>query len=247
MKLHQALSATALSLAVFFPITAHAGWNDWFDTLTGSGDTKTAAAAVLADNDIADGLRAALNKGVKNAVQQLGDKDGFLANTQVRIPVPKHLKMIEDGLRGIGKDQIADQFVQTMNRAAERAVPEAASVFGDAISNMSIDDARGILDGGETAATEFLKRTSDDQLRGRFAPIVGAAVREAGATRSYQELLDKAGPLSNFVDTDKLDLTNYVTGKTLDGVYHMIGEEEKKIRANPAARTTDLLKKVFGN
>lgn len=236
----------ALVLVTVSP-SAGADWKSWLKTLTADENTTAAVTSALSDSEIADGLRAALGKGVKNAVSQLGREDGFLANAKVRIPVPEHLKLVESGLRKIGKEEVADQFVNNLNRAAERAVPEAADVFAGAISKMTIDDARGILNGGDTAATEFLKRSSNDELKGRFAPIVDTAVRHAGATRSYQELLDKAGPAARFVDTEKLDLTNYVTDRALDGLYQVIGAEEAKIRANPAARTTDLLKKVFGS
>ena len=146
----------------------------------------------------------------------------------------------------MGRVEIADDFLESMNRAAERAVPEAAVVFRGASREMTMADARGVLESGETAATEYLQRTSKDELRERFTPIVDGAVREAGATRSYQTLLDKVGSLGKLVNTDKLNLTDYVTDKALDGIYFVIGQEEKKIRANPAARSTELLKKDFG-
>ncbi len=124
-------------------------------------------------------------------------------------------------------------------------MPEAASVFGDAIGKMTIDDAKGILNGGDQAATEYLQRTSTDSLKSRFRPIVDDAIGRVGVTKRYQDMVDKASFASGLVDTEKLDLGNYVTGKALDGVFLMVGEEESKIRANPAARTTELLKKVF--
>lgn len=161
--------------------------------------------------------------------------------------MPKHLGMVESGLRTIGKDAIADQFVESMNHGAERAVPEAASVFADAISQMTVDDAKAILDGSGTAATEYLKRTSGDKLGGRFTPLVKSAMGEVGVTQKYQDLVGKADVLGGLISTEKLDLNNYVTDKTLDGVFHMVGEEEEKIRENPAVRTTDLLKRVFSN
>lgn len=207
--------------------------------------SKAGEAAGLSGDEIARGLKEALGKGAQSAVQRLGKPDGFLSNAEVRIPMPEHLSMIEKGLRALGQDERADQFIESMNRAAERAVPEAAAVFGDAISGMSIDDARGILKGGDHAATDYLKRSSGDQLKTKFRPLVDAAVREVGVTQQYQAMVDKASFASSFVDTDKLDLGNYVTDKALDGVFFMVGEEERKIRANPAARTTELLKKVF--
>jgi hypothetical protein len=132
-----------------------------------------------------------------------------------------------------------------MNRAAERAVPQAAAVFGDAISKMSIEDAKGLLNGGDQAATEYLKRSSGDSLKTRMRPIIDSAIGQVGVTKQYQDMVDKVGFASKFVDTEKLDLGNYVTDKTMDGVFLMVGAQERLIRENPAARTTELLKKVF--
>ena len=145
----------------------------------------------------------------------------------------------------MGQDSIADSFVESMNSAAEQAVPQAADAFTDAIKNMSIDDAKGILNGGDRAATDYLQRTSSDKLRDKFRPLVDNAIGNVGVTSKYQDLVGKADVLSGLVDTEKLDLGNYVTDKALDGVFFMVAEEERKIRENPAARTTELLKKVF--
>ncbi|NNM01366.1 MAG: DUF4197 domain-containing protein, partial [Gammaproteobacteria bacterium] len=133
----------------------------------------------------------------------------------------------------------------TMNHAAERAVPEAANVFVDAIGKMSIDDATAVLKGGDTAATEYLRKTSTDTLAARFAPIVEDAMQQTGVTRSYQNLIGSGGFMGGFMKDSKWDLANYVTERALDGVFLMVGREEQRIRANPAARTTELLKKVF--
>ena len=187
-----------MSAIGFIPATVFADWTDWLRVIRGHGQQGAGAVAVLADSEIADGLRAALEKGVMSAVERLGAEDGFLANTKVRIPVPKALELVQDGLRTMGRADIADDFLESMNRAAERAVPEAAAVFTGASREMTMADARGILEGGETAATKYLQRTSKDELRERFTPIVDGAVREAGATRSFQTLLDKAGPSANW-------------------------------------------------
>ncbi len=247
-----AIGFICLSLLAFGP-AATADWNalkNFFKEKSGevmdSGSLTQAGDAVgLSSDDIARGLKEALGKGAQSAVERLGKPDGFLDNVDVKIPMPQHLSMIEKGLRTIGQDERADQFIASMNRAAERAVPEAAAVFGDAISGMTIDDAKGILKGGDDAATQYLKRSSGDELKAKFRPLVDAAVREVGVTQQYQAMVDKASFASALVDTDSLDLGNYVTDKALDGVFFMVGEEERKIRANPAARTTELLKKVF--
>jgi len=247
-----AISITA-SLTLAFGPVATADWSSFKELfkaksseIMDSGAVSQAGEAVgLSSDEIARGLKEALGKGAQSAVERLGKPDGFLSNVDVKIPMPEHLSVVEKGLRTLGQDARADQFIESMNRAAERAVPEAAAVFGDAIGKMSIDDAKGILQGGDNAATEYLKRSSAEDLKAKFRPLVDAAVREVGVTQQYQAMVDKASFASSFVDTDKLDLGNYVTDKALDGVFFMVGEEERKIRANPAARTTELLKKVF--
>lgn len=227
---------------------AYAGWGDFFDKAISKGKQvlgNSDVTGALSDSDIASGLKEALLKGADSAVQNLGNPGGFLNNANVKIPMPKHLSMIESGLRKLGQDKIADSFVESMNQAAERAVPEAANVFTDAIKSMSIEDAKGILSGGDRAATDYLQKSSSDKLRDRFKPMVENAIGQVGVTKNYQELVGKADFLGGLVDTEKLDLGNYVTDKALDGVFFMVAEEERKIRENPAARTTELLKKVF--
>ncbi|MCB1747878.1 MAG: DUF4197 domain-containing protein [Gammaproteobacteria bacterium] len=233
----------ALTLCWVVPC-AQADWTTRLKDLLGS-DSAAPAVDALSQSEVADGLRAALGQGVRNAVAELGREDGFLANADLRIPVPKHLRTLERGLRAIGKDDVADAFVTSLNRAAERAVPATGEVLADAVSKMSIEDARGILNGGDTAATDYLRRTSHADLQDRVRPLVDDAVRQAGVTARYQALLDRAGPAAQLVDTDKLDLSRYVTDRALDGLYSAIGAEEQRIRANPAARTTELLRKVF--
>ncbi len=242
-----------ICLGFFYSATAIADWSSFMDffksesakVIDGGGLSKVTEAAGLSQEQIAQGLKEALSKGARSAVETLGKPDGFLKNANVKIPMPKHLAMVEKGLRTIGQDAKADQFIEGMNRAAERAVPEAASVFGNAISEMSIDDARGILNGGDQSATEYLQRSSTDALKSRFRPIVDNAIGQVDVTKKYKDMVDKAGLAGGLINTEKLDLGNYVTDKTLAGVFLMVGEEERKIRENPAARTTDLLKKVF--
>lgn len=240
---YAAVSVVASLMLAFGP-AATADWNS-FKELFKAKSSEVTQNGALSSDEIARGLKEALGKGAQSAVERLGKPDGFLSNVDVKIPMPKHLSMVEKGLRTIGQDARADQFIESMNRAAERAVPEAAAVFGDAISKMSIDDAKGILKGSDDAATEYLKRSSAGDLKAKFRPLVDTAVREVGVTEQYQAMVDKAGFASSFVDADKLDLGSYVTDKALDGVFFMVAEEERKIRANPAARTTELLKKVF--
>jgi uncharacterized protein DUF4197 len=147
--------------------------------------------------------------------------------------------------RMAGFQRQVDDFILSMNRAAEAAVPLAARFFGDAIRDMSLEDVRGIMTGGDTAATEFFRRKTHDKLYAAFRPVVSQKVGEVGATRAYKDMMGRNENVS-FVSGQKLDLDDYVTNKSLDGVYYMVGEEERKIRTNPLARTTDLLKTVFG-
>ena len=199
----------------------------------------------LPQDQIAVGLKEALSKGAQSAIESIGKPDGFLKNANVKISMPKHLSMVEKGLPTIGQDEKADQFIEGMNRVAERAVPESASVFGDANSNMSIEGAKGVLSGSDQFATESLQRTSTDSLKSRFRPIVDNAIGQAGVTKRYKDMVDKAGFAGGLIDTEKLDLGNYVTDKTLAGVFLMVGEGERQIRKNPAARTMELLKNIF--
>lgn len=201
----------------------------------GSSDTKT---------DIA-GIKEALAIGTEKAVNSLSKADGYFGNKAVKILMPKNIQKVADMARVAGYEKQVDEFVLSMNRAAEAAVPVAAKIFGDAIRAMTVDDVRGILTGGDTAATEFFKRTSEKKLYAAFKPIVSKKVDEVGATRAYKELMGRYEQVP-LMQSKSLDLDDYVTKKALDGVFYMVGQEEKQIRTNPAARTTDLLKSVFG-
>ncbi|MEE8233079.1 MAG: DUF4197 domain-containing protein [Gammaproteobacteria bacterium] len=238
------LSAFILGFGVS---SAYAGWGDLLDYFSDDSEIIQGASSVLTDSEVIDGLKEALSKGTTSAIARLGKEDGFFANRKVKIPMPDSLKTVEDGLRKIGQDRYADEFVLTMNRAAEQAVPEAAEIFGSAIRSMSIQDARGILNGPDDAATKYFRRTSGEKLVNRFLPIVGNATDRVGVTSNYKEMVDKLGFMSRFVDTESLDVDRYVTNKAIDGLFLMLAREEKLIRENPAARTTELLKKVFSN
>lgn len=201
----------------------------------------------LSEEQVAQGLKAALDQGVQQAVGLLGRKDGFLSDTAVRIPMPENLKRVETGLRRLGQDQLADEFVTTLNRAAEKAVPEAAQVLGDSVRQMSLADARAILLGTNNAATEYFRRTSTTNLHQRFLPIVSKATEEAGVTAAYKGMVGKAGVLASFLGADASSLDDYITRRALDGLFVKIADEERRIRENPTARTTELLQQVFGS
>lgn len=224
---------------------AHAGWGDLLDYFSDNPEITKSATSALTNTEVIDGLKEALSKGTTSAIANLGKKDGYFANNKVKIPMPDSLKTVESGLRKIGQDKYADEFVLTMNRAAEQAVPEAAELFGTAIRSMSIEDAKGILNGPDDAATQYFRRTSGENLVNRFLPIVEKSTDQVGVTSNYKEMVGKLGFASKFVDTESLDVDRYITNKAVDGLFLMVANEEKLIRENPAARTTELLKKVF--
>jgi Protein of unknown function (DUF4197) len=201
----------------------------------------------VSDNDIAAGLKEALGKGVKSAITSLGKPNGFLLNPRVKIPLPKSLQKLEKGLRVAGQGKSVDAFVASMNNAAEKAVPVAVDVFVDAIRQMSFDDARKILFSGEKdSATQFFRRTSEENLRGKFRPIVEEFTAKTGVTQKYKTMVGKAGFAARLLGQDATDLDGYVTQKALDGLFLLVADEERKIRENPIGRTTALLRKVFG-
>lgn len=239
------------------PPRVDAGLLDFFKPKPASGPTSavpvTASLSGLSQNQMISGLKEALGKGVEQAVANLGRSDGFLKDASVRIPMPESLRKVENTLRTLRQDALADEFVTTMNRAAEQAVPEAATVLADSVKQMSIADAKSILTGTNTAATEYFRRTSGTNLHARFLPIVKAATERAGVTSAYKRMADRAagfgglgGSSAGLLGFQAPDLDDYVTRKTLDGLFLKIAEQEKQIRENPVARTTDLLRAVFG-
>ena len=199
----------------------------------------------LSDVKIGSGLKEALKIGTENAVNFTGKKDGFFLNQAIKILMPEKLRTFEKGLRAVGYGPQVDEFVLSMNRAAEKAAPFAKQIFWDAIREMTFDDARNILSGNDTAATEYFKGKTTNKLTDVFKPIVDKTMNEVGVTRQYKELVGRYENIP-FVKKESFDLDHYVVSKALGGLFHMVGEEEKKIRKNPTARTTDLLKEVFG-
>jgi hypothetical protein len=200
----------------------------------------------LSDVKIGSGLKEALQIGTENAVSLTGKTDGYFLNQVIKILMPEKLKTFEKGLRAVGYGPKVDEFVISMNRAAEKAAPAAKQIFWDAIGEMTFDDARKILSGNETAATQYFKGKTTNKLTSAFKPVVNKSMNEVGVTRQYKELVGRYESIP-FVKKESFDLDQYVVTKALDGLFHMVGEEEKKIRKNPAARTTDLLKEVFGS
>jgi hypothetical protein len=225
-----------------------AGWSDYVDKLKDSVNVpaETASGVSLTDTEIVSGLKEALGKGTQFAVDSLGKDGGFLDNSKVRIPMPDSLSWVEKSLRAVHQDALADEFVGTMNHAAEQAVPEAAAIFGNAIQQMSVEDAKGILTGPDDAATQYFRTSTETELTAKMRPIVEESTARAGVTSAYKNMTDMAGGMTSLLPADATDLDGYVTSKTLDGLFLMIAEQEKMIRENPLARSTDLMKKVFG-
>ncbi|MFQ5792898.1 MAG: DUF4197 domain-containing protein, partial [Acidobacteriota bacterium] len=169
---------------------------------------------------------------------------GYFRNQAIKILMPEQLQTLEQGLRVVGYGPQVDEFVLSMNRAAERAAPAAKRIFWDAIGEMTFDDARKILDGGDTAATDYFKAKTSDELAAAFRPVVDQTMNEVGVTRQYKELVGRYEAIP-FVKRVTFDVDEYVVTKALDGLFYVVGEEERKIRTDPAARVTDLLKEVF--
>ncbi len=218
--------------------------------------TKT-TLATLSQDQMVKGLQDALAKGLQQAIVKLGHDGGFLTNLNVKIPMPEKLQKVENVLRAMKQGRLADEFVTTMNHAAEQAVPEAGIVFGNALKQMTIDDAKSILTGPNDAATQYFQKATQTNLYAKFYPIVQKATEKTGVTAAYKSLLEKAnaaqglGSFGNLLGTsllgkDTLDIDSYVTTKAMDGLFKMVAQEEQQIRQNPVARTTDLLQRVFG-
>jgi hypothetical protein len=199
----------------------------------------------ISQREALSGLKAALERGAHTAVAALGRADGFLGNPQVKIPLPESLARTEKLVRRLGFANEVDDLVVAMNRAAEAAVPEARKLLIDAVKKMSAQDAKGILKGGDTAGTEYFRRTSHHQLHGRFLPIVKNATAKAGVAQRYKEFAKPAAAFG-LLKTEHADLDEYVTQKALDGLYFMLGEEERKIRKDPVGTGSAILRKVFG-
>ena len=196
------------------------------------------------ESTTASGLKEALSIGTGNAVKSVSRTNGYFGNQAIKILMPEKIQKVANVLGKIGYQKQVDEFVLSMNRAAEKAAPKALPVFVDAIKGMSIEDARKILGGGDTAATTYFEQKTRDKLYGEFKPVIASSMNEVGCTRSYKEMMSKYDSVP-FVSKQSLDLDQYVTNKALDGLFYMVGREEKKIRTDPAARVTDLLKKVF--
>jgi hypothetical protein len=201
--------------------------------------------ADISGKDAGGGLKEALVQGAGKAVDLLGKQDGFLGNDKVKIPLPESVQKVEGVMRGLGMGKQADELINAMNRAAEAAVPQAKTLLVNSIKQMSVQDAKGILSGGEDAATQYFRRTTSGPLAEKFKPVVKTAMAKVKLAEKYDQLAGKAAKFGLVREQDA-QLENYVTQKTLDGLYLMIAEEEKAIRKDPAGAAGKLAQKVFG-
>ena len=217
-------------------------WDDAEKLLNGlsGGD-----GGALGEGEIAQGLREALRVGTQRVVEQVGQVDGFNLDRKIHIPLPGALSDVQDALRTVGMSSMADDLELRLNRAAEKATPEAEALFFDAISAMTLDDARRIYEGPDDAATQYLRRTMSPRLTKRVRPIVSDTLATTGAFRAYDDMMGEYDSLP-FVPDVEADITDYTVDKTLDGIFYYVAKEEAAIRRNPAKRTTDILKRVFG-
>jgi hypothetical protein len=246
------LSIAVISTPVF------SGWQDLLkeaDTtlksVTGK-DSATIATSTLSNSEVTKGLKEALGIGVEKAIAMLGKENGFLTDNSVKIGLPKNMQKVEQLLRSSGQQKYLDEFINSMNRAAEQAVPEVSNIFVDAIAKMSLTDAQGILSGGDTAATDYFKSHTSEPLSQLITPFVDKAMDSNQVTQYYKLLTDQVkqydtfGLMKTYLGS-AADIDHYVTEQTMDGLFNKIAEQEKLIRNNPTARSTEILQDVFGS
>jgi hypothetical protein len=199
----------------------------------------------ISDSEATGGLKDALQQAVGSAVGKLGTADGFFKNAKVKIPLPESLQKVEKAMRMFGMGKQADELVLKMNRAAEAAVPEGKQLLVDAVKKMTVQDAKDILTGGDDSATQYFKKTTSEALAAKFLPIVQDATKDVKLAQQYDKFAE-TGLKYGLIKKDQANLEQYITQKTLDGLYTMMAEEEKAIREDPLGASTSLIKKVFG-
>ncbi len=231
-----------ISIATFVFLTASSAWAQFDRLLEGLGLGQQSG---LSEVKVGSGLKEALKVGTENTVNLTGRTDGFFQNQAIKLLMPKTLRKLEKPLRMVGYGDQVDELVLSMNRAAERAAPFAKEIFWNAIAEMTFEDARKILAGSDTAATDYFKGKTTDKLVAAFRPVVDKSMNEVGVTRQYKKLVGRYEGIP-FTKSVVFDVDQYVVKKSMDGLFYVLGQEEKKIRNNPAARVSDLLKEVFG-
>lgn len=239
-------SLLACALVLALGSAKASGWRERLGQVFGRPAAAPAVEA-LAETEIVAALREALAQGTTRAINQLGRTDGFWADTGLRVPLPPLLARNDPSLRRMGFGPRLDEFHLTVNRAAEQAVPQAAELLGEAIRQMSVADAQAILKGEPDAATRYFERVSGPALRARFLPVVREVTQQVGVTQQYRQLTASAGPILQLAGRpDLADLDGHVTDRALAGLFTVMAAEERRIRENPAARGSELLRRVFG-
>ena len=243
MKRTHLMVIAAILLSAFVVLPVQAGW---LDDLNSAVETLTAPGTGLDDATIARGLKEALATGTTRAVASVSRPDGYFGNQMIKILLPEKIRSTAELLSRFGFRQEVDDFVLSMNRAAEQAAPKATEYFVGALKAMTFDDARRILKGDATSATEYFREKTGDKIYAAFKPVVVANMKEAGVSRYYGQMKEKFEAIPFAGAASSVDLDHYVTTRAVDGLFTMLGEEERRIRTDPAARSTELLKKVFG-
>jgi hypothetical protein len=236
----------SLSLSLSLGSCASSDWSQGMEQVLGAVQ-QPAAQSALGESEIIQGLREALAQGTTRAINELGRTDGFWGNGLVRIPLPDSVSRYENALRKIGQGKAVDEFHLTLNRAAEQAVPQVADIFGGAVRQMTIQDARNILNGSQDAATQFFRRTTSDAIYAKVLPIVQHTTQRVGVTQQYKRMVASYGPYLQMAGMKTTDLDAYVAARALDGLFVSIAAEEARIRQNPAARGSEILRRVFGS
>ena len=232
----RSLSAILLALMLILASVTVAYGFDWSFLFQPKPDKEKIAA----------GLKEALEIGTENTVNQAGRVDGFYKNPEIKIALPDQLLKMEKVLRQLGLGDQVDQFALSLNRAAEKATPAAKDIFWGAIKEMTFDDVLSIFKGSDTAATEYFQAKTSERLKTAFLPVVSHATNDTDVTRIYKKITVEVGKIK-FLNYEPIDIYEYIVAKTLDGLFYLLGEEERKIRQDPAARVTKLLKEVFGS
>jgi hypothetical protein len=231
-------------LVLALPVHSQAGF---FDDMTKGMGMSGAPGNSLDESTIVKGLKEALSTGTSRTVASVSQRDGYFNNEMIKILMPEKIRTVADLLGKFGFQQEVDGFVLSMNRAAEKAAPKATEHFVSALKAMTFDDARKILQGGNTSATEYFRQKTGDNIYNAFKPVVTASMKDVGVVSNYNQMMRKFESIPFAGSAGSFDLDHYVTAKAVDGLFSMLGEEEKKIRTDPAARGTELLKKVFGS
>lgn len=245
MATPQKFTTALLFIITIYTGVAYADGKSLLNDLTAPFSDSSDATSALDYDTIVSGLKEAHSVGSKRAIESVSKPDGYLANELIRIAMPPKLQQASDLMRQFGLGDQADAFEQSMNHAAEKAAPQATALIVDAIKDMSIEDANTILQGSDDAATQYFKEKTSTQLTALFRPTIDETLNQVGTTKYYNDLTGKVAAIPLVGETINLDLPDYVTEQALNGLFTMIAAEEKKIRDDPAARTTEILKQVF--